>query len=187
MGGKEHSPIFLSIIFLSASHHQALTDIPMLNFTKQTKLIQVTGFTASTAAASTAWSDKIDLANWTGVRFISSYRSTAASTGTATFAIYATDTSTADSTSYAAIALATQTIPKSTTAKSQRYAAIDVQGKLMRYVKARITRKRYLGINSVIAELYGPRSLPVTHSSTTAALATAAASNTLVVCQSTST
>jgi len=159
----------------------------MLNFTKQTKLIQVTGFTASTAGASTAWSDQIDLANYAGVRFIASFRSTAASTGTATFAIYATTTSTAASTSYSAISLATQTVPKSTTASSKRYCSIDVSGKLMRYVKARCTRKAKIGLNCVIAELYGPRVLPVTHSSTTAALATAATSNVLVVCQSTST
>lgn len=153
----------------------------MKNLSKMTAATLALGRTASTAAASSAYSDKIDMADFSGCLFTAAFQSSAASTGTATFSIKGSTSSTAGSSAYSVINGASITIPKSTSATSKRWAAIDIYLPKYRYLKALVNRKQMIGVNAVLAQRYAPKYMPTTPGSTTIATATVAAGNVLVV------
>ncbi len=125
------------------------------NFCKGLKQDAVYGVTTTTAQ--TIYSDQVDLANYEGVMFSAVFKSTAASTGTATFTVIGTDTSTAASTSYTALNGASVTIAKSTTATGKRIASIDCYRPQYRYVKAKVVKLAKILISGIVAQKYGPR------------------------------
>ena len=158
------------------------------NFTKGVKTNAVYGVLSTTAA--TVYSDQVDMAGYEGCRFVVLAKSTGASTGTAALSIVGTDTSTAASTSYAAVSGASITICKSTTASSKRIGTIDVFQPQKRYLKAKWVQLAKIALSGIVAEKYGPRIEPVAQSTYAASAflaATVAASHVLTRMESTST
>jgi len=129
------------------------------NFTKGVKTNAVYGVLTTTAG--TVYGDQVDAAGYEGVRFIALAKSTGASTGTGTFSIVGTDTSTADSTSYTAITGASITVDNSTTASSQRIGTIDVFQPQYRYLRAKWVQLAKIALSGIVAEKYGARVEPV--------------------------
>lgn len=149
-----------------------------MNLSRAVTRNAVYGVLSSTAK--TVYGDKVDLSGAEGVVFTATFKSTAASTGTAVFSVVGTDTSTAASTSYTAIGSATVTIAKSTTANDKRVASIDCCQPIYRYVKAKLVKQAGIFLNSITAEKYGLAVQPAA-ASTTYAGATAALSNVLTI------
>jgi len=133
-----------------------------------------------TTTAGTVYSDYADMSGAKGVLFTALFKSTAGSTGTATFTCVGTDTSTAASTDYTAITGASVTIAASTTANAKRSASIDCVQPIYRYVKAKLVKEAGILLSGVLAQKYGLIVEPAA-ASTTYAAATAAAANDLVI------
>ncbi len=152
-----------------------------INLSRAVKINQISSLVVTTAAASSSYSAQVDMANYEGCVFIASFASSAASTGTASYKIRGTDTSTAASTSYTTLNGATVTVPASTTASSKRLAIIDCYRPTYRYLKADVVRKAKIGLNGIVAVQYGPRYQPTTPSSSNIATSTVALGNLLAV------
>lgn len=149
-----------------------------VNFSRSITANAVYGVLTTTAG--TVYSDIVDLSGAKGVLFSALFKSTAASTGTATFTVVGTDTSTAASTDYTAITGASVTITNSTTANAKRLASIDVCQPIYRYVKAKLVKEAKILLNGILAQKYGLSVEPAA-ASTTYAAATAAAANDLTI------
>ncbi len=134
----------------------------------------VKGYLSSTAAGTT-YSDKIDMANFDGVAFDLAFGTTAGSTGTATFSVVGTDTSTAASTSYAALTGFSASITATTAGTVGKFASIEVTRPQYRYLKAKLVRVGKVRVQSIMATQSGPRYEPVTHSSSTLKVAVVSA------------
>jgi hypothetical protein len=161
----------------------------MRNYLKDTHVKVIHG--SISTSAQTHYSSQVDMAGYEGCCFVFTFRSTGASTGTAAVTIVATNTSTADSTSYTAITGAAITVRKSTAASATRTGAIDVCFPQQRYLKAKVVQQEKIATLSIVAHKYSPKVSPVVQSTavslTAHAAATVAASFPIVVCQSTST
>lgn len=149
------------------------------NLSRMVKTNCAMGVLTSTAA--TAYGDKIDMAGYEGCRFVGIFKSTAASTGTAVFTIIGTDTSTAASTSYTALNGASITVPKSTTAKTERFVVMDVYRPQYRYLKAKLVQTAKIWPSGIIADQYGTRYQPTSPSSSNIATSTVALGNVLTI------
>jgi len=135
-----------------------------VNFSRTIKQDAVYGVLSSTAK--TVYGDKVDLSGAQGVLFTALFKSTAASTGTATFTVVGTNTSTAASTSYTAITGASVTVAKSTTANDKRVCSVDCCQPVYRYVKAKLVKQAGIFLNSILAQKYGLDVQPAAASTT---------------------
>jgi hypothetical protein len=136
------------------------------NLSREVKATQALGYVSSTGAT-TQYGAKIDTAGFSGCRHVLSFGTTAGSTGTATFTVVGTNTSTAASTSYATINGASVAIAAVTAGTLGKFASIDLWLLKYRYLKAKITRTGKVRINSVMADAYGAQYVPTLPSSTT--------------------
>jgi hypothetical protein len=138
----------------------------MKNLSRLVKPALVTSFLGS-SAASTTYSTQVDMAGYDGCLFTATFGTTAGSTGTATFSIRGTNTSTAASTLYSAISGASVTIAASTTARTGKFASIDIYLSKYRYLKSRFVRTAGVRVQSVLAQSYASRYLPTSPSTST--------------------
>lgn len=143
------------------------------NFLNNLRVTAIHGSISTTAQ--THYSDQVDMAGYEGCAFEFVFRSTGASTGTAAVTIVGTDTSTADSTSYAAINGATMTVRKSTTASTKRVGVLDMYRPQYRYLKAKVVQQAKIATLAIIANKYDARYVPDAQSTGVTAAAHAAA------------
>ncbi|MFA5234964.1 MAG: hypothetical protein WC390_11250 [Sulfurimonas sp.] len=148
------------------------------NFSRTIKQDAVYGVLAT--AASTVYSDKIDLSGYKGVLITALFKSTGASTGHCTFTVVGANSTATDSTSYTAITGASVTVEHSTTANDKRVCSLDICQPIYRYVKAKLVKQAGILLNGLLAQKYGAAVEP-TAASTTYAGSTAALSNVLTI------
>ncbi len=135
-----------------------------MNLSKDVKTTLIS--IALTSTAETDYSDQIDMSGYDGVWFQAIVATTAASTGTATFAAVGTNTSTAASTDYSSITGASVTITPTTSVIS-KFCSLDMPKPRYRYLKTKSVRTAKCAFGGILAHQYSPATAPVTQSSST--------------------
>ncbi len=140
----------------------------MKNLSRQVSADLITSYLTSTGTAD-VFSNQVDVSGFDGVLFRGIFGTTATSTGTGTFSVVGTNTSTAASTDYSTINGASVTIAASTTARAGRFLSVDVDKPKYRYLRAKLERTAGVRWQGTLADRYSARYLPTSPSTSTLA------------------
>ena len=140
----------------------------MKNLSRLLSADLVQGFLTSTGTAD-VYSEQVDVSGFDGCLFRGIFGTTATSTGTATFSVVGTNTSTAASTDYSSINGASVTIAASTTARLGKFLGIDIDKPKYRYLQAKLERTAGVRWQGTLSDCYSARYAPTSPSTSTLA------------------